>query len=243
MTPIISIIIPAYNEEKRLQLTLLSLSQELLLYPHFEFEVFVVDDGSNDSTESVAKTFQSHIKNLTVMRGEKNRGKGFAVKQGMRAAHGNWRLFMDADNATPFSEFSKMIPYLEQNYDILIGSRNISGSKIVVSQPWNRKILGLMGVFFVKSIFLLNNSDIHCGFKCFRGEVANKIFSQTKINRWVFDDEVLILAKKMGYTIKEIPITWGDVKMHSTVKMSDYVASLFDILRIKYWLITKQYSL
>jgi len=240
--PFISIIIPAYNEVNRIFSTLTSLSEELS-HVNFEYEVIIVDDGSRDQTQDIIQSFRAQIKNLMVIKNEENRGKGCAVKQGMLAAHGTWRLFMDADNATPFSEFTKMLPSLDTDHAILIGSRNIKGSVILTPQPWHRKILGRGGNFFIQFLFSLDISDTHCGFKCFREDAAQKIFSQAKINRWTFDDEILALAKKMGYPIKEIPVTWHDVKIYSTFKISDYATSFFDALRIKYWLLTKKYSL
>ena len=242
MKPFISVIIPAYNEAHRLPSTLTALSQELS-HVKFEYEVLVVDDGSSDHTSEVAKTFQSSIKNFTVIENNKNEGKGSAIRKGMRAAQGTWRLFMDADNATPFSEFAKILPYTNENYSVLIGSRKIRGAMISTPQPWQRRCLSWGGNIFVQLFFSLGISDTHCGFKCFREDAAEKIFSQAKINRWAFDDEILVLAKKMGYEIKEIPIAWSDVKMYSTFKISDYLASLFDALRIKYRLLTKKYPL
>lgn len=203
----------------------------------------MINDGSDDQTQDIVRSFQAKIKKIVVIQNKENKGKGFSIKRGMLASHGIWRLFMDADNSTPFSEFTKMIPYTNKDYAVLIGSRKIEGSVISTPQPWYRKVIGRGGNLFIQFLFSLDISDTHCGFKCLREDVAEKIFSQTKIDRWTFDDEILVLAKKMGYPIKEVPIVWNDVKKNSTFKIFDYLLSLIDALKIKYWISAGKYSL
>ncbi len=241
MRPFLSVILPAYNEAERLPPTLENLFEELRQMS-FEYEIIVVNDGSKDGTREVIKKIEAETKYLTLIDYEENKGKGFAVRKGMIAAQGTWRLFMDADGASPFSEFKKMMPYLNEEHGILIGSRFMRGAKVLVPQPTHRKTLGRLGNFLIRVLFLPGILDTHCGFKCFRSDAAEKIFERTKIDRWAFDDEVLLLAMKMGYPVKEIPIIWSDRREHSTFRLSDYIFAFFDVIKIKYWLATGKYN-
>ena len=161
-----------------------------------------------------------------------NRGKGFAVKRGMLAAAGEYRMFMDADNATSIDQVVKMWAEFAKGFHVVIGSRDITGAQIAVSQPWWRRRLGDVFNLIVQSISgLWGIWDTQCGFKGFSAKAAQEIFSCATINRWAFDVEVLVIAKKRGYTIKEMPVTWVNDK-DSKVRFFGMVKMLLEVLQI-----------
>jgi len=237
----LSVIIPAYNEEKRLPMTLREIS-DYLKRQNFESEIIVVSDGSKDKTVEVAKSLISEIKNLRVIEFKENRGKGFGVKEGMMGALGDFRLFTDADNSTPISQIEKMWPEFEAGYDIVIGSRDLKGAILDPPQPWLHGFLADIFKLLRKIIAgLWELEDTQCGFKCFTKKAAEDIFPKCKINRFAFDPEFLIIAKKMGYKIKEIPVYWRN-DPESKVKFKSMVKMGFDLLKIKYNLIKGYYD-
>ncbi len=234
MNPFLSVIIPAFNEEKRIP-TMLSELLKKLKAVDFSYEVIIVNDGSTDRTENIIKMFESNNPFVALLSYPENKGKGVAVKTGMLSAKGTWRLFMDADNSTSFDEFTNKIkPLLSQTpRDIYIGSRYREGSSVVRPQIFYRRILRRGGNLVFKILFFGGISDINCGFKCFSKEAAEKIFPKIRTNRWVFDDEVLVLAKSMGLSVYEIPVTWRDVPHHSTLTFFDYLVALINVIQIK----------
>jgi dolichyl-phosphate beta-glucosyltransferase len=238
--PFLSVIIPAYNEAKRLPLTLIDVDRHLS-QTDYSSEVIVVNDGSHDATYEVVSKFLPLIKNLRIIDNKENHGKGSVVRQGMLEAKGTLRLFMDADNSTSVNQFNNMLPYFKEGYDVVIGSRDIKGAELVPPQPFYKRILGNIGNLIIQALLLPGLWDTQCGFKCFSEEVADKVFSAMKINRWGFDVEALALAKRMGYRIKEIPVRWVNSTM-SHVKLSGYLSSLWDVLRIRWWFWRKKYG-
>jgi dolichyl-phosphate beta-glucosyltransferase len=173
---------------------------------------------------------------------ETNHGKGWVVRQGMLAAKGNLRLFMDADNSTSVDQFNKMIPYFREGYEVVIGSRDIPGAKLMPPQPFYKRLLGDIGNLIIQALLLKGIWDTQCGFKCFTEEAALRIFRIARINRWGFDVEVLALAKEFGFRIKEIPVTWiNDTR--SGVGLKVYLQTLFDVLRIRFLLWRRKYPL
>jgi dolichyl-phosphate beta-glucosyltransferase len=160
-------------------------------------------------------------------------GKGAAVRKGMLKAQGNIRLFMDADNSTNIRELEKALILLNKDCDIVISSRKLKDSSIIKKQPFIRRVMSKIHHLIVNFILGTRVSDYNCGFKVFKKDASEKLFSLQKINRWVFDAEVLFLAKKYGYLVKEIPIRW-EYKDTSKVKpLQATVSSLKEILKIK----------
>ncbi|MGB9677763.1 MAG: dolichyl-phosphate beta-glucosyltransferase, partial [Candidatus Ratteibacteria bacterium] len=191
----ISVIIPAYNEEKRILKTLKR------VYNYFKskncnFEIIVVDDGSKDKTFDVVMNFANGRKEIKILKHEKNMGKGAAVKTGVLSATGDLVLFTDADLSTPIEEFEKLKKSIENGYDIAIGSRGLKESKIVIPQVWYRRIIGRIFPLLVRLIVINDFRDTQCGFKLFKNEVSKKIFKELKTDGFAFDVEVLARGKK-----------------------------------------------
>ncbi len=239
----LSIIIPAYNEEKKLPQTLKDISG-YLSQQDYDSEILVVSDGSTDETVEVARNLMSQIKNLKILDFEQNRGKGFAVRQGMLKAKGDYRLFTDADNSTSINHVEKMWSYFEKGYDVVIGSRDskdAKGARQAVPQPTWKRFLGNLGNIGIQVVALWGIWDTQCGFKAFTKKAAEDIFKRCKINHWAFDVEVLALARKLGYKIGIIPVYWIN-SPDSRVKLKGYTRFFKELLQIKWNLIWHKYN-
>lgn len=227
----LSIIIPAYNESKRITKTLKEMDS-FLRTVNYAYEILVVNDGSKDNTAEVVQGLVPEIKNLRLIDNKKNQGKGGVVRDGMLQATGEIRLFTDADNSTSLDQFEKMRPFFEEGYKVVIGSRGIRGAQLDPPQPLLRRIPGKMGNLFIQLLVLPGIKDTQCGFKAFSAEAANEVFKLATITGWGFDIEVLSLAKNLGYKIKEIPVRWvNDLASH--VKASAYLQVLGETIRIR----------
>jgi glycosyltransferase involved in cell wall biosynthesis len=201
----LSIIIPAHNEEERLPPSL-ALVDEFVRQQPYPIEVIVVENGSHDRTLAVAQTYQAKMPSLSVIQ-ETQKGKGLAVQRGMLAAQGKYRIFCDADFSMPVNEISKFIPEDGQVYDIAIASRELPSSERV-DEPEFRHLIGRVFNSLVRYALLPGLQDTQCGFKAFRGEVAEHLFRMQTLTGWSFDAELLFIAQRLGYNIKEIPIIW-----------------------------------
>ena len=228
----VSVIIPAYNEENRLPKTLKAVD-EYLKKQGYEYEILAVNDGSKDKTAEMVRRLELQIKGLRLVDNEQNHGKGYAVRQGMLEAKGDFRVFMDADNSTSIDHIEKMWPEFKAGNDVVICSRDLKESVILQKQAWWRMRLGDIFNLIVQ-IFsgLWGFWDTQCGFKGFSAKAAKDIFSKAKINRWAFDVEALVLAKQFRYNIKEIPVTWIN-DAHSKVNLKGMIQMLFEILQIR----------
>lgn len=244
MQPIhLSVIIPAYNEEERIAKTLRRVDA-YLKEQVFSAEIIVVIDGAKDNTPNVVTDLSSVISNLRVIDRKENRGKGYTVREGMRVAKGEIRLFSDADNSTDISHFDRMKPLFNQGYGVVICSRDkkdAAGATQAVPQSFFKRQLGNIGNLFIQFFAVRGIWDTQCGFKAFRAEAAERIFSVAKIDRWGFDSEVLALARTFGYKIGIVPAYWiNDPKSH--VKLSGYLQVLWETLKIWWWLRTGGYK-
>lgn len=239
--PYLSIIIPAYNEVKRLPLTLIDIDKRLSKVK-YSYEILIVDNGSTDGTAEAVQRFSSIIKNLHLVSCKKFRAKGAAVRQGMLESSGDYRLFTDADNSTTIDQFNKMVPYLREGYKVVIGSRDVEGAELHPPQPWHKRFLGNIGNLIIQVLLLPGIWDTQCGFKCFSREAASKIFSLQRINGWGFDVEILSLAKALGYPIKEIPVVWIN-DASSKVRFSTYFKVLMETVKIRLWLWRDVYNI
>lgn len=238
----LSVIIPAYNEEKRLPKTLEEIDK-YLRKQDYDYEILVVNDGSKDKTVEIAKGLISKIKNLIVTGYKKNQGKGYAVRFGMLEAKGDYRLFTDADNSTSIDHVEKIWPEFKKGFDIIIGSRDIKGAVLDPPQPWTRKLILGEGFKLYRKIIigLWGIEDTQCGFKCFTKKATEKIFQKCRINRFAFDPEILVIAKKLGYEIKEIPIYWKN-DPESKVKFKSIIKMALDLIKIRLNLIKRVYD-
>lgn len=228
----LSVVIPAYNEAKKLPDTLPNM-YEYLKKQSYDWEILIVNDGSKDDTAQVVKDLSSQIENLRLIDNKENNGKGYVVKQGMLSARGKYRLFTDADNSTSLDQVEKMWPEFEKGNEVVIGSRDIKGSKLAVPQPFWRIMIG--NVFNLMAQILTGLwgiPDTQCGFKGFTEQSAKDIFLKTRIARFAFDPEILVIAKKMGYKIKEIPVYWVNDK-RSSVKFKSMVKMAIDLFKIR----------
>ncbi len=236
--PYLSVIIPAYNEAHRLPLTLIDIDRHLSRAP-FSYEIIVVDNNSKDATKEIAQRFASFVDTIRTIEC-KTQGKGAAVQKGMLEATGDIRLFTDADNATSIDQFLSMQHYFKEGYDIVIGSRAVSGSILAVPQPWYRRVLGILGNYIIQVVAVQGIKDTQCGFKAFSEQAALAIFPHTTIHRWGFDFETLAVGKYMGFTIKETPITWTN-DPDSRVRPTSYLLTLWDAIRVFWRIKTRKY--
>ncbi len=204
-SPFLSIIIPAHNEERRLPHTL----EKIFAYlqtQSYTTEVLVVENGSNDRTYEVALELAEHYANLRILK-EEQPGKGKAVRRGMLAARGEYRFMCDADLSMPIAELSKFIPAKTEQLDIAIASREAEGA-VRYNEPEYRHLGGRLINFAIRLLILPGFHDTQCGFKSFRGTVAEDIFRFQTIAGWSFDIEILYVALKRGYRVSEVPIHW-----------------------------------
>lgn len=228
MNPFLSIIIPAHNEAKRLPDTLERVFS-FLEKQSFSSEVIVVENGSNDQTLEITQRFAKHHQNLRVIQSE--RGKGAAVKLGMLEATGDYRFMCDADLSMPIEEVTKFIPPALNNFDIAIASREAKGA-VRYNEPRYRHLGGRAINFIIQLFILPSLNDTQCGFKCFSAKVVEDIFNLQTLNGWSFDIELLYIARRRKYSIKEIPIHWVH---HPDTKISavrDALRMIQDIFRI-----------
>jgi len=229
---LLSIVIPAYNEEKRLKSTLEKLYSYLKI-KDYEYEVIVIDDGSSDKTSEVALSSElAKIGKLSLLKNEKNEGKGFSIKRGILSSRAEFILFTDSDLSTPIEELDEIFLSI-QTHDIVIGSRSIEGADIRVHQPFYRELMGRIFNILVNIFVLKGFIDTQCGFKLFRSTAAKDIAKELKINRFGFDVEMLYLAKKKNYKIKEVPVIWLDSPTSKVNPIFDSFKMFIDLLLIK----------
>ena len=224
-----SVVIPAYNEEQRLPAYL----SEVIAF--FEgrgepYEIIVVDDGSRDSTRERVRELQVAHDQLRLIALPQNSGKGYAVRVGMVNARGTFRLFADADGATPIAEVKRLLPALQAGTDIVIGSRVLVDPEVSVQAKRHRVWAGRVFNWLVARVGLRRIADSQCGFKCFRGPVAENLFRSLTTDGYGFDVELLLLAQRRGYTIAEVAINWSDQPGSKVSVLTDGPRMLWQIL-------------
>jgi glycosyltransferase involved in cell wall biosynthesis len=228
LSPFLSIVIPAHNEQNRLPGTLEKVFH-FLEQQSFPSEVIVVENGSTDRTYELAQQFARQHDNLQVIQSEK--GKGAAVQRGMLEAKGDYRFMCDADLSMPVEEIVKFIPPTLQNFDIAIASREAKGA-VRYNEPSYRHLGGRGINFLIQTLILPGLNDTQCGFKCFRAEVAEDIFKRQTLMGWSFDIELLYVARRHGYRIVEVPIHWYHFSDSKVSALRDAVRMIQDIFRI-----------
>jgi glycosyltransferase involved in cell wall biosynthesis len=229
LTPSLSIVIPAYNEERRLGATLDRI-QAYLNSRTWEFvEVVVVNDGSRDGTVALA----SGRPGVRVLANPGNRGKGYSVRHGVMEAAGEWTLVTDADLSTPIEEVEKLWGAAQRGADVAIGSRAVDRSLVGVHQPFPREAMGRVFNFLMRLVTALPFRDTQCGFKLFRASAAREIFKRQTLDGFGFDVEALFIARRLGYQVEEIAVRWDDVT-GTKVSMWRGVKAFLDPLRVRW---------
>jgi len=230
----ISIIIPVFNEEDCIEKTLDRIV-EYMSKKEFSYEIIVADDGSTDKTKDVVEKVAQKYKDVDIKFISKgvHKGKGFAVSIGMKNASGDYALFLDADLSTDISEIDKFLDYIKK-YEIVISSRALKNSKILIHQPFYRELGGKLFNKFIKLVLGLPYNDTQCGAKMFRREAAKKIFSNINITGFSFDIEVLLLAKIYNYKVIEIPVVWKHSFDTKIKFLKDGLKMVIDVVKIKY---------
>lgn len=235
--PFLTIVIPAYNEARRLPQTLTAIQRYLAQQP-FAAEVLVVDDGSEDATAELAEA----VPGVRVLRCD-HRGKGFAVRAGALAACGDYVLLCDADLATPIEEWEKLWPHFDAGADVVIGSREGLGARRI-GEPWYRHLMGRVFNLIVRSVAISTIQDTQCGFKGLRRPVAVDLFERARIYGadappvqgaavTAYDVEMLFLAQHVGYRIVEVPVTWHYGTETKVDPLRDSLRNLRDVLKVR----------
>jgi glycosyltransferase involved in cell wall biosynthesis len=242
LTRSISIIIPAYNEEKRLPAALRQVIEYLRRGNWVFAEILVVDDGSTDGTAQVAEQMRTAFPNLRVLRNPGNRGKGYAVRHGMREGSGEWALFTDADLSAPIEELETLWQAIErEGAQVAVGSRALDRRLIGVHQSWFRENAGRVFNLVMRLITGLPFHDTQCGFKLFETAAAREIFRRQLLDGFGFDVEVLFIGRCLGYCEIEVPVKWSDV---AGTKVSTWrgVAAFLDPLLVRWNQIRGRYA-
>ena len=228
--PYLSVVIPAFNESAAIASTVKSVSAYLTAR-RLTHEMVVADDGSTDSTLMIVRELADRFPIRVV--GGPHAGKGAAVKRGVLAAQGQRILFMDADHSTCIEEWAKCAPWLEQGYDLVIGSRKMAGAQVRVHQPPLREFMGKVFTWLTNQLLTVGVTDITCGFKCFHAPTAREIFDRQRIEGWGFDAEILFIAHRLGYRIKEVPVVWSNDESSKVHVIRDAVRSLQELVTIR----------
>lgn len=229
--PLLSIIIPAHNEEHRLPPSLEKIDAFLQTQP-YQAEVIIVENGSQDRTAEVAQAFATTHEYVSVMKVE-TRGKGLAVKAGMLAAHGEYRFICDVDLSMPIEEITKFLPPHAEGFDISMGTREGKGAQRI-NEPEYRHLIGRMNNLIIKLTILRGFEDTQCGFKMFHRTAAEDLFNVQRMTGIGFDIELLFVAQKRGYKIREVPITWyfdQDSRMRLVQDSLHLLLEIFEIRR------------
>jgi dolichyl-phosphate beta-glucosyltransferase len=238
-SPELSVVIPAFNEEKRLGTTLARIREYFASRSPAPagLEIIVVDDGSSDGTARVARECARTMPCLRLLENPGNKGKGYSVRHGMLEARGRIALFTDADLSTPVEECEKLFAAIKEGTDVAIGSRALDRSLIAVHQSRFREIAGIIFNGFVRVITGLPIEDTQCGFKAFRMPACRMIFEQQRIAGFGFDPEILFLARREGLRISEIPVRWAHDAGTKVHVYRDSALMLLDLLRVRWnWL-------
>lgn len=228
-----SIILPAYNESARIGATL----DRILAFvaeKHWHAEVMVVNDGSTDSTADIVRSYSQKNPALRLLDNPGNRGKGFSVRNGMLHASGEFLLFSDADLSSPIEESVKLFTAIAEGADIAIGSRWLRPELQKQRQPLHRQLFGRMFNLALRIVLRLKFRDTQCGFKAFTRRAAHAIFPLQQIERWGFDPELLYLARKFDFVVKEVPVAWSHREGTRIQPLKDGIRMVGEIFKIRW---------
>ena len=228
--PLLSIIIPAHNEETRLPRTLEQVFA-FLGQQTYAAEVVIVENASSDRTLEIAERFAGQNRNVRVIRATA-RGKGLAVRLGMLAARGDYRFMCDADLSMPIEEVNRFLPPALSDFDVAIGSREVRGA-VRYNEPWHRHFGGRVINLLIRMLILPQLQDTQCGFKCFRAEAATDLFGHQTLDGWSFDIELLFVAYRRRYRVAEVPIDWYYRTESKVSAVRDAIRMINDVFRIR----------
>jgi len=227
----LTIVIPAYNEARRILEPLRRIDHHLR-ERQLASELVIVDDGSTDGTADVVRRIVPELTTpVRLIASSSNRGKGHAIKIGMTSARGRAVLMTDADLSTPIEELDKLFPCLRDGAQVVIGSRKMPGAVIEVRQPRLREAMGRVFTFLTR-LLVVPVSDVTCGFKLFTREAAKEVFSRVTLDDWSFDAEALFLARRLGFGIREVPVLWRDAAGTKVHRGRDAVRAAIGLARI-----------
>ncbi len=229
----LSIIIPAYNETARIGPAL----EQVLACVHerkWPAEVIVVNDGSRDDTAEIVKRIAARDPIVRMIENPVNRGKGFSVRNGMLHAVGDVMMFTDADLSSPIEETERLLAAIDDGADIAIGSRWLDKGRQTKHQPWYRQMFGRCFNAVTRLVMGLPFADTQCGFKAFRRDAAYTVFQLQRIERWGFDPELLFIALKRGYKVREVPVTWGHDERSRLSYLKDGIKMLEELVYVRW---------
>lgn len=235
----LSLIIPAYNEEKIIRDNLIKV-RSYLSKKGFNYEIIVVDDGSDDKTTKIVRSMKDRKIKVVVLR--KNMGKGAALRAGMAEAVGENIVFSDADLSVPIEFIEPILKKLE-NHEVAVASRRIKGAQIRTHQPPLRELMGRVFTKLTQVLIQSDIADFTCGFKGFTSPAGKKLFAASKTDRWAYDAEIIYLAQKCGYDIAQVPVVWEN-RIDTRVKMGRAALESFvDVLRVRAWSMLGRYEI
>jgi dolichyl-phosphate beta-glucosyltransferase len=229
----LSVVIPAFNEARRLPVTLEQVTT-YLARQDYGSEVVVVDDGSTDGTADLVRGWPAGRVPLRLVAHPdgRNHGKGATVRLGLAEALGVHRLFMDADSSTTIDHVERFWPSFDEGYDVVIGSRDVAGAHVVIHQPWYKELGGKLGNLIIRGLAVPGIYDTQNGFKAVTARCAEDVLPRLTIDRWGFDVELLVAARCRGYRVKEVPIVWRN-DAASTVPAGAYFQVLGEVFRVR----------
>ncbi len=233
--PMYSVIIPTYNEASKPEDMEHNLNSIVNYFNKLEqsFEIIIVLDGPTDGTPDLVREKTKNLENIRIIDRKKNRGKGYSVREGMLVAEGKIRMFTDMDGATPIEMFDRFLPKFNEGAEIVIASRDLKEADVKVHQPKWKEAFGDMGNLLIQAVTgLWGVKDTQCGFKALTEDAVEDIFPRMVIDTWGTDFEILMIGKKLGYKIAEVPVDWID-KGESLVGLSGYFQTLRDLFTVK----------
>ena len=243
--PYLSVIIPAYLEGEIFGRTLSEIEHHLRR-KDFLYEILVIVDGSPNNTAEVAKNNVNRVKNLSVMVNDKNHGKGYIVRQGLLLAKGRYRLYTDADGSTSIAHVDEFLQECQKGFDVVIASRDIEGAVIDIHQPRYRELMGDGGNLLIRATLgLWSYPDTQCGFKMLSQHAAREIAARMMVDRFGFDFELIMLAQKLGFKVKQMPVRWRNEKNSSVTLFgpNGFIQIFMDLIKTKYRLTKGGYNL
>ncbi len=230
--PKLSIVIPAYNEGARIENALERVTS-CIVARRWDAEVLVVDDGSKDGTAAIVQRWMNENPRLHLIQNPGNKGKGYSVRNGLLQAAGDIVMFTDADLSAPMEEAERLLAALVDGADVAIGSRWMDRTRQTIHQPLYRQFFGRCFNWITRTVMGLPFKDTQCGFKAFKRPAAQMIFRLQTIERWGFDPEILFIARKLKYVIREVPVTWGHDERTRMSYLKDGMKMLEDMARIR----------